>query len=559
MKAKDARRFDIALLRELAGAKVFARGEAYYRDGQVEILSMGPDRVLARVAGSEDYRVELTGRDAHIDGECSCPAFEDWGFCKHMVATALAANAVRVDAEAAGAGTFARIRDYLKQKGLEALVDMLMDVAERDAALFRKLELATVAVDVDDKAFEARLRKVVDSATRIRGFVDYAEAGGWAKGVAEALDALAGLASGKHAGLVVELAEHAIDRIEKAIGSIDDSDGHCTGLLERARDIHVGAACVARPDPIALARDLFARELADEYDTFYDAAPLYAEALGEKGLQEYRRLAAEAWEKLPPRKPGGKRDEFSNDYRQLARILDFFAERAGDVEARVVLRAKDLSSPLRYLQLAEFCLAQRRPDEALRRAQEGLWMFEDDRPDEPLLLFVVKLLSKAGRKEDAAAHLWRAFGKAPSLELYARLCKLGGKAARASAIDQLHERLAKEKRSQWYYPADLLVSILTQEKMYDAAWTVVRQHQASRGVGKALARASEASHPQEAVEVYTAHVNDLINTGGNPAYAEAVKIIARMAPLRRAGDHAAYLAGLKVRFGRKRNLMKLLG
>ena len=28
-----------------------------------------------------------------IGGDCSCPAFEDRGFCKHMVATALAANA----------------------------------------------------------------------------------------------------------------------------------------------------------------------------------------------------------------------------------------------------------------------------------------------------------------------------------------------------------------------------------------------------------------------------------------------------------------------------------
>ena len=48
--------------------------------------------MLAQVAGTEDYRTELTGRGEDFDGECSCPAFEDWGFCKHMVATALAAN-----------------------------------------------------------------------------------------------------------------------------------------------------------------------------------------------------------------------------------------------------------------------------------------------------------------------------------------------------------------------------------------------------------------------------------------------------------------------------------
>jgi uncharacterized Zn finger protein len=50
---------------------------------------MTPARVLAQVAGTEvaqvagteDYRTELTGHGEDIDGECSCRAFEDWGFC----------------------------------------------------------------------------------------------------------------------------------------------------------------------------------------------------------------------------------------------------------------------------------------------------------------------------------------------------------------------------------------------------------------------------------------------------------------------------------------------
>ena len=49
------------------------------------------------------------------------------------------------------------------------------------------------------------------------------------------------------------------------------------------------------------------------------------------------------------------------------------------------------------------------------------------------------------------------------------------------------------------------------------------------------------------------------NTGGDPAYAEAAKLIARMAALRSAPEQAAYVAALKLRFDRKRNFMKLLG
>lgn len=299
MKDRKRSRFDIDVLREFAGAKVFARGEAYYRSGHVEILVIDPGRVLAQVAGTEDYRTELTGHGEDFDGECSCPAFSDWGFCKHLVATALAPNEFPAD-EANGSGALARIRDHLKQKGVDALVEMVVDLAERDPALFRKLDAAAATMDADDKTLGVRLRKAIDNATRTRGFVDYREASHWAAQVDSALDPISDLASGARACLAVELAEHAIDRIEQALEEIDDSDGHCSTLLSCARDIHLAAICDVRPEPKQLARDLFAREMQDDYGTFEGAVVLYADVLGETGLAEYRRLATEAWEKLPP-------------------------------------------------------------------------------------------------------------------------------------------------------------------------------------------------------------------------------------------------------------------
>lgn len=142
MNAKNRPRFNVDTLRDLAGEKVFARGQTYHRDGHVQIIALAPDRVLAQVAGTEDYRTELTGRGKSIDGVCTCPAFDDWGFCKHMVAVALAANAAGNDAEAEGAGALSRIRDHLKEIGIDTLVDMIVGMAERDPALFRKLDMA---------------------------------------------------------------------------------------------------------------------------------------------------------------------------------------------------------------------------------------------------------------------------------------------------------------------------------------------------------------------------------------------------------------------------------
>ena len=152
---------------------------------------------------------------------------------------------------------------------------MIVELAERDPALFRKLEIASAADRADDKTLAARLGKAIDQATATRGYVEYGEAGGWAAGVDEALDALEAL-DAKRDRLVLKLAEHAIDRIESAIESIDNSNGQCGDLLERARDIHIRAARSARPNPIALARDLFERETGDGYGTFDGAAWLYA-------------------------------------------------------------------------------------------------------------------------------------------------------------------------------------------------------------------------------------------------------------------------------------------
>jgi hypothetical protein len=442
-KAKGAR-FDVAMLRELAGDKVFERGEDYFEDGEVEILALEPGRVLAQVSGSQDYRTELRARGKSIGGHCSCPAYTDWGFCKHMVAAGLAANAAGDGDERGGA--LARIRAHLQAQGVDALAGMIVALAERDSRLFRKLELAATASHGDDPALEPRLRKAIDGATRTGRYIDYASASDWAAGVDAALDAVEALASGPRAEIALKLVEWAIARIDEATGSIDDSDGHCGALLNRAQEIHVAAVAAVRPDPVALARKLFAREIDDGYDIFWGVAPRYAEALGERGLAEYRRLAQAAWEKLPPRTPSRATPETAGDVDRLLNILDFFAERDGDVDARIELRARDLSSSYRYLQLAEFCRAHGRTNDAVRYAEEGLWIFEDGRPDEPLVLLAADLMDKAGRRADAEALLWRTFDKRPTLALYERLRKLGGAVARDRAVQSLESLCAQAGR-----------------------------------------------------------------------------------------------------------------
>jgi uncharacterized Zn finger protein len=93
-------RFDVAALRKLAGEQMFARGEDYHSGGAVQLLGLEPDRVFATV--SENYTVTLTGAGSKFEGSCSCPAFAERRFCKHIVAVALAVNAPVIDEEPGG-------------------------------------------------------------------------------------------------------------------------------------------------------------------------------------------------------------------------------------------------------------------------------------------------------------------------------------------------------------------------------------------------------------------------------------------------------------------------
>ena len=555
MKAKGPARFDLVAIRRLAGAKTFERGKEYFDDDCVEILSLEPKRVIAQVAGTQDYRTIVSGDENGIGGECSCPAFGDFGFCKHMVAAALAANAAGDDSEVAGA--LPRLREHLQAKSKDQLVDLVLELAELQPELLRKLNTQATMASADDATIERRLKADIEKATRVDYYLDYQRAKRWRSEVGTVLTAVADIATGPRAGLALKLMDYAIDRIGGVFESIDDSDGHLGSLLARASEIHLEAARAARPEPVALARDLFRREMGDDFGTFSGSVIDYADVLGEQGLAEYRRLATVCVGEIAT----GRRRKDANDdgfgsVTQLKAILDFFAEQDGDVETRIALRAKDLSSQWAYLQLAEFCLSQGRREEALKRAEEGLWQFEDDRPDERLLLFTVRLLAKLDRKADAEAYLWRAFEKAPSFEVYKELRRNGGEAAAERALAFLQSRVGHPKRDPWDGSRNLLVEALLHEKRFDAAWAIVRKFEISLDLKERLVKLTETEYRADALEFYAARIEQFANS---TAYEEAMKLIRRMAKLQSSGEHAALVSGLKERHKRKRNFMKLLG
>lgn len=570
-KASDAsHRFDVATLRELAGEKVFARGIEYNEEGQVEIVSIDRSRALARVIGSEIYRCELRGTGNAISGSCSCPAFSDWGFCKHLVATALAANDLGPEAVKQAAGRLSKIRDHLRSKGIESLVDMIVDLAENNPDLLCRLELASALDTADDDSLFAQFKKAITETTRTHGYIEYGEAGDFAEKIRRLLDQIEDLIKGNRAKLALRLLEYFFARMDQVLDSMDDSDGEGGAVYTKACEVHLTACRNAQPAPFALARDLFKRETESPWNFFHGASETYADVLGSAGLAEYRRLASEAWQIIPPVRPGGRQahDEQYGERYRLTSILESFAERDGDIDARIAIRAKNLSTAYAYLGIAQLCLDNGRETKAAKWAEEGLWQFEDQ-PDQRLVFFAADLYRRTGREKDADELLWRTFERLPSIDLYRKVKEIaGGKqaavcAARDRAIATLQAKLdtpnAKARRSQ---PRELLLDVLMLENRLAEAWQIVRTHGCGGDQRLALAHASEQSHPMETLATYALEADRLAGLGGQHNYDQVSKMIERMQSIRqRLGqgpDHAAYLADFVGRHKAKRNLMKIM-
>ncbi len=407
--------FDVEALRAAAGDKAFARGQGYFCGGRVEILAIERSWVRARVLGTEVYRTELKGSGRRFSGDCSCPVVSDRAdFCKHLVAVALCVNAMKPDE--AVPNRFERIRDHLRAQEPSALVEMIMGLADRDPRLLQDLELAVAMDGKDEDALLSSFRQAVSAATRISDYVEYGEMREWAANVEGVLKRVGALTERGHPLAALRLLDHFFSRIEKALQSVDDSDGHGGALVALAGNLHLLACRAAKPEQLGLARELFRRETEWGWsDCFHGASETYRAVLGRTGLAEYRRLAEEVWTGIKPLHGGARRvrDVQSALRYRLQSILENFAARDGDIDAMIAIRARDLSSAYRYLQIAKLCADGGRMAEALKWADEGLWQFEND-PDRRLVAFASGLrrrLSKAGDQGVASLKATASIGR----------------------------------------------------------------------------------------------------------------------------------------------------
>jgi hypothetical protein len=381
--------------------------------------------------------------------------------------------------------------------------------------------------------------------------------------------------SGPHAAQVVELSELAIAGAEKSLEQIDDSNGGVMPTILELASVHLDACRVTRPDPVKLAERLFRFQTKGSWDTFYNVLPAYAEPLGESGLHRYRELVNKAWESMPTLAPAKEiRRSYDSPRMQLEHAMEALAELDGDVDALIRIRSKDLSSPHRFLLVAELCLKHGRADDGLAWAERGI-RESGESFDQRLLDFCIDAYLRRSEFDKADAYAWRRFEMRPTAEAFPALMKVAtvtGRHAetRERALKHLwglvskDEAVAKSKRPVWQLGTrSELVKIFLAGKENDVAWETFTGGPVATRLWPEMASVRGKTHPRDAIELYYRLLPVAVESGmGNARYDEAFEIVRAIGMLRARLDERAEFASeleeIRTAYRAKRNFIKLL-
>ena len=160
-------------LLKVAGDLVYARGEDYVR--YVRGLRTTDFKAYASIQAKNVYQVELDWSGPLPDGSCTCRHHADGNFCKHLVATGLAAidtGRVAVD-DTASSTAEAALEAAVQAMDVDELRELVMTLAQRDGGVRRLLEIRATTAAGDDAHAKAELEAYVRNTLAFRGFVDY--------------------------------------------------------------------------------------------------------------------------------------------------------------------------------------------------------------------------------------------------------------------------------------------------------------------------------------------------------------------------------------------------
>ncbi|MDX8390144.1 MAG: hypothetical protein R8M38_06605 [Mariprofundaceae bacterium] len=362
--------------------------------------------------------------------------------------------------------------------------------------------------------------------------------------------------------------------MREAYNNIDDSNGSAGYEMGCWQVMHLRACQAAPPESDEaredLANMLYEREVSSEWDEFYGCFEKYADLFGEAGMAEYKSLVQQTWEKLPVLMPGGK-EEYRSDRFRITSMMESLAKSRGDVDILIAIKAKDLSRPYRFLQIAEILGREERFDEALDWAEKGVAAFEN-KADSRLEEYLAELYTQRQEFSKAVAIVWKPFVRQASLHSWEILKLFSSKAEvwisewQQRALDHIRQQIEADKKrgaTYWRKPDhSLLVQIFLHENDIESAWQEANAGDCNAGLWESLGERLGDADPLRATFCWQRLVEPIIGHKKNDAYAEAVRMMLTIGQWMKQADKELvfkhWIQEVRTRHKPKRNLMKLM-
>lgn len=576
-------------IRAGASPESFARGKEYFNNDAISNAAIQENTLTGDCEGTSApyYRVRVELDEAGIrSANCSCP-YEWGGYCKHVVALLL--QYVHKPKDFAARES---TKELLADLSREDLLVILTKLLERDADLYDLVQalIATPSGNkskkdrkksVDTDVYRRQVRSIMHSLDGMRASEAYWQVGGLANELRIVVENARKFLDAGDAQTALEILLILLEEVGNGIEYIDDSDGELGSFMDE-----IG-------EPIAEA--ILSLELSQvERARLIERLNKLSKHLGDYGVDGAIPIALQAakygWSDAPPESDDGDEwqdDEFDDDdsgYDSYAPEIDFT-----DVKLNILARrgkhdeflalSKKGKKYLRYVLM--LCDLQRVPDACrfaekhLKTASEALALAEKLRelkqvdeavaiaergldlapPKAGLGSWLGPIQESRGEGTRAFDAWFAAFAEVPSLDIYARLKRLG--AARwQKARARVMSALKKSGNDQVQAEVHLF------EEEWDDAIKIADGRNVWYQVQATVADAVVEHRPEWVIRVSIKQAEELIGHTQSKYYAHAAEWLARAkkayTQLEQGHEWREFLERLKEKYKRRHALQEYL-
>lgn len=564
-------------LDRLAGAETAASAQSLIKSGQVENVKEKSGTVLGSVQDGREFRVQLWVADGQLDFVCNCPSGGKGAFCEHCAAVGLKwleekPKGTKRRGKAKSRSMLDDISSYLALEDKTTIVGLLLGYANSDPDLQQTLWFAAIGSGLlkrDRSSFQQAIEKVV----RRKRFSNSETGAQYARKIQPIVDALEEFLEAGEASDVVALTEFALAELNDSFYMVSRNEDRIFEITEHLFDLHHRACVMAKPDPAVLAGWLLDWQLNARLEQS-PALEEYADVLGEQGLATYRKAVEAEWAKVSVLKPREYRD-FSNNTRfRITKIMEQLADESGDLEFKVSVLQRDLSSANTFMRIAQLYSDAGQHEKALSWAKEGLQAFNHEH--DIFKVFIARQHQFLGQTEQALAMVWRRYQSTPGAHTYSDLHEFASSVNqwpkwREKALGMLREKTAKEDAERERHPhkyywldqtREQLVRILLWEGDVQAALEQIRNRQISGHLLLQVADKLAEKNPEDALKIYSRLIGPTLQLANNSAYKEAIGLLRKMSALMtnldRAREFITLVLTLRKQHSAKRNFITLM-